>query len=117
MRHYFRPLRRMPFTLLDRFVTCYRTALLFVGFTLKLSACPADTVESDICIYGGTSGGVVAAVQAARMSKKAVIIEPGRHLGGMTAGGLSWTDVGTSERVRAIGGIAREVYERIGLHY
>jgi hypothetical protein len=75
-------------------------------------------IETDLCVYGGTSGGVVAAVQAARLGKRAVIIEPGKHLGGMTAGGLSWTDVGsTSDRVAAIGGMAREVYERIGAHY
>jgi hypothetical protein len=83
-----------------------------------MSASSAETVEADLIVYGGTSGGVVAAVQAARMGKKAVIVEPGKHLGGMTAGGLSWTDVGSSsDRVRAIGGMAREVYERIGAHY
>ena len=81
----------------------------------KKSSTPV--VEADLCIYGGTSGGVVAAVQAARLGKTVVIIEPGQHLGGMTAGGLSWTDVGNSDRVGAVGGLAREVYERIGAHY
>src|SRR5262245_2780067 len=88
-----------------------------IAFAAYASSAPPDAVECDICIYGGTSGGVVAAVQASRMGKKAVIVEPGQHLGGMTAGGLSWTDVGTSDRVWAIGGIAREVYERIGAKY
>jgi hypothetical protein len=50
--------------------------------------------ETDICVYGGTSGGVAAAVQAARMGKRVVILEPGKHLGGMTAGGLSAVDIG-----------------------
>ena len=59
-------------------------------------------------------GGVIAAVPAARLGK---IVKPGRHLGGMTAGGLSWTDVGNSDRVSAVGGMAREVYERMGAHY
>lgn len=77
----------------------------------------AATVDADICIYGGTSGGVVAAVQAARMGKSVVLIEPGRHLGGMMAGGLSWTDVGSAERAQLFGGLAREVFERIGKHY
>ncbi|MDA0676597.1 MAG: FAD-dependent oxidoreductase [Chloroflexi bacterium] len=76
---------------------------------------PAD--ECDICIYGGTSGGVVAAVQAARMGKSVVLVEPGRHLGGMMAGGLSWSDVGSAERAKLFGGLAREVFERIGKHY
>ena len=67
-------------------------------------------LEADICIYGGTSGGVAAAVQAARMGKRAVIAEPGRHLGGMTAGGLSAVDIGDP---RSVGGIAREYFTRL----
>jgi hypothetical protein len=77
----------------------------------------AATIEADICIYGGTSGGVVAAVQAARMGKRAIIVEPGKHLGGMMAGGLSWSDVGSADRAKLFGGLAREVFERIGKHY
>ncbi len=50
--------------------------------------------ESDICVFGGTSGGVVAAVQASRMGKRVILAEPGRHLGGMTSGGLSAVDIG-----------------------
>ena len=75
------------------------------------------SIEVDFCAYGGTSGGVIAAVQAARLGKSAMVLEPGSHLGGMTSGGLSWTDVGNSDRVAAVGGMAREVYERIGAHY
>ena len=74
----------------------------------------AEVIEADICIYGGTAGGVAAAVQAARMGKKAVIAEPGRHLGGMTSGGLGATDIGNKA---AIGGIAREFYQAIARHY
>jgi hypothetical protein len=105
-------LRRMKF--------CFASAITFL--VLMTDVVPANEPSAhevfDVVIYGGTSGGVVAAVQAARMGKKAVIVESGQHLGGMTAGGLSWTDVGSSsDRVRAIGGLAREVYERIGAHY
>jgi hypothetical protein len=78
---------------------------------------PARMVEVEVCVYGGTSGGVIAAVQAARLGRTAVVLEAGRHLGGMTAGGLSWTDVGSSERVWAVGGMAREFYKRVGKHY
>lgn len=73
--------------------------------------------DCDVCVYGGTSGGVVAAVQAARMGKSVVLVEPGHHLGGMMAGGLSWSDVGSAERSKLFGGLAREVFERIGKHY
>jgi hypothetical protein len=75
-------------------------------------AAPAD--KYDIAVYGGTSGGVAAAVQAARMGKTVVLIEPGKHLGGLTAGGLGATDIGNKG---AIGGIAREFYRRLGKHY
>ncbi len=68
------------------------------------------SIESDICVYGGTSGGVIAAVQAARMGKSVVLAEPSRHLGGMTAGGLSAVDIGDP---RSVGGIAREYFTRL----
>lgn len=73
-----------------------------------------QVVDADICVYGGHSGGVVAAIQAARMGKKVVIVEFGGHLGGLTASGLGATDIG---RKGAIGGISREFYERIAAHY
>lgn len=68
----------------------------------------------DIVVYGGTSGGIAAAIQAARMGKSVVLIEPGKYLGGMTSGGLGATDIGNK---RAIGGISREFYQRIRKHY
>ena len=74
----------------------------------------AEIIESDICVFGGTSAGVVAAVESARAGKKVVLTEFGHHLGGMTSGGLSQTDIGNKG---AIGGIAREFYKRMGAHY
>jgi len=81
-----------------------------------MSAVPAVAVaaEYDVVIYGGTSGGIAAAVQTARMGKSVVLIEPGRHLGGLTTGGLGWTDSGNKA---VIGGIAREFYQRLKKHY
>ncbi|MBN8420683.1 MAG: FAD-dependent oxidoreductase [Verrucomicrobia bacterium] len=76
-------------------------------FALSSSLAAAAVVESDLCVYGGSSGGVSAAVQAARMGKTVVIAEPGRHLGGMTSGGLSAVDIGDP---RSVGGIAREYF-------
>ncbi|MBI2481903.1 MAG: FAD-dependent oxidoreductase, partial [Planctomycetia bacterium] len=71
-------------------------------------------IDTDVCIYGGTSGGVVAAVQAARLGKRVVLVEPGRHLGGMTSGGLSAVDIGDP---RSVGGIAREYFTRLVASY
>src|SRR5256886_6061093 len=87
-------------------------ALLSLRCGLDLSG--ADFIQSDICIYGGTAGGVAAAVQASRMGESVVIAEFGNHLGGMTSGGLGATDIGNKA---AIGGISREFYHRVALHY
>lgn len=85
-------------------------AILFLGLMFTCPSFAAEAVESDVCIYGGTSGGVAAAVQAARMGKRVVIAEPGSHLGGMTSGGLSAVDIGDP---RSVGGIAREYFTRL----
>ena len=68
----------------------------------------------DVVVYGGTSAGVAAAVQAKRMGRSVVVVGPDRHLGGLTAGGLGFTDSGRKE---VIGGLAREFYERVFAHY
>jgi len=70
--------------------------------------------SEDVVVYGGTPGGVIAAVQAGRMGKRVVLIEPTQHLGGMTTGGLGATDMGNP---KAIGGVAREFYQRILKYY
>ena len=68
----------------------------------------------DIVVYGGTAGGVTAAIEAARLGKSVAIIEPSQHLGGMTTGGLSATDYGNKLAIR---GLAREFYTRVGQAY
>lgn len=70
--------------------------------------------EYDVCVYGGTSGGVIAAYAAATRGKTVVIVEPGAHLGGMSSGGLSYSDVGNEN---AITGLALDFYERVGQKY
>lgn len=70
--------------------------------------------EAEIIIYGGTSGGVAAAIQARKMGKSVILIEPTKFLGGLTTGGLGATDIGNKA---AIGGLSREFYHRIWQHY
>ncbi len=70
--------------------------------------------EYDLVVYGGTSAGVVAAVQAKRMGKSVIVVCPDRHLGGLSSGGLGFTDTGDKS---VIGGLAREFYHRVWLHY
>ena len=70
--------------------------------------------QYDICVYGGTSAGVIAAYTAAMQHKKVILIEPGKHLGGLSTGGLGYTDIGNKY---AISGLARDFYRRLGKHY
>src|SRR5436190_23660428 len=87
---------------------------LAVVFGIAASSFAKDAATYDIVVYGGTSGGVTAAIQAARMGKTAVLIEPTKFLGGLTTGGLGATDIGNK---RAIGGMSREFYHRIWQYY
>jgi len=81
-------------------------------FTLFTSA--QNKVKYDVCVYGGTSAGVIAAYSAAKMGKSVILIEPGRHLGGLSSGGLGYTDIGNKY---AITGLALDFYRRMGKHY
>jgi hypothetical protein len=89
---------------------------MFYRFLLLLLFCAVlpGAQKFDVVVYGGTAGGVIAAVSAARNGLKVALLEPTRHLGGMVSGGLSWTDFGRKE---VIGGYALEFYWRAGRHY
>lgn len=86
-------------------------------FYYRKSAATAGLVErlaANVCVYGGTAGGVIAAIQAALDGHRVVLLEPGSRLGGVTASGLGYTDIGNKA---AIGGLAREFYRRVGRRY
>lgn len=83
-------------------------------FTFSNNASAQPVTNIDICIYGGTSAGVIAAYTAKKMGKSVLLIEPGRHLGGLTSGGLGFTDIGNKF---AISGLALDFYRRIGNYY
>ncbi len=85
-------------------------ALLFL-LPLLLPAAPN---RADILVYGCTSGGLTTAIQAKRMGKSVLMVCPEKHLGGLTSGGLGWTDSGNKA---VIGGLSREFYHRVYLHY
>ena len=74
----------------------------------------APPLATDLCIYGANAAGVMAAVQARRLGLSVVLLNPGLQVGGLTTGGLSYTDVGNKA---AVGGLAREFYQRLGTHY
>jgi hypothetical protein len=92
-----------------------RSLILLICFALPGDAVAANVVqEFDVVVYGGTAGGAIAAVSAAREGLKTALIEPGHHIGGMVSGGLGFTDFGKKE---VIGGYALEFYKRVGKHY
>lgn len=103
----------------------FRSPAVFVpcaagwAFALSLSSyspekAAAPTESYDVVVYGGTSAGVAAAVQVARMGRSVALIAPEQHLGGLSAGGLGWTDTGNKA---VIGGLAREFYHRVWQRY
>lgn len=89
---------------------------LAAAFAFLCQARAADTEPRryDLVIYGATSAGVIAAVQASKMGKTAVIVGPDKHLGGLTSGGLGYTDTGNKA---VIGGLARDFYHRLWVEY
>ena len=84
--------------------------LALVAVCLPLVVGAQQPAQYDLVIYGGTSAGVIAAVQGARMGKSVVVVGPDRHLGGLTSGGLGYTDTGNKA---VIGGLSREFYHRV----
>lgn len=94
----------------------YKLSIVFVAAVLLCVGCGRNPFRKhyDICIYGGTSAGVVAAVAAARSGCSVVLIEPTTHIGGLTTGGLGYTDIGNKQVVM---GIAKQFYRKMGSHY
>lgn len=90
--------------------------LLYLLWLLPLNsmAKPAADPVYDIVVYGGTSSGIMAAYTAKMMGRSVVLIEPGKHLGGLSTGGLGFTDIGNKY---AVTGLALDFYRRIGQHY
>jgi hypothetical protein len=91
-----------------------RSYLCTLAVLLMAAPLSADEPTYDVVVYGGTSGAVMAAVQAKRMNCSTVIVCPEKHLGGLSSGGLGFTDTGDKS---VIGGLAREFYGRVWQHY
>jgi hypothetical protein len=83
--------------------------LCLLGFITQ-----AQTYRADVIIYGGNASAIIAAVQVKKMGKSVIVLCPETHLGGLTSGGLGFTDTGNKE---VIGGLARDFYRRIYDHY
>lgn len=91
-----------------------RVVVALVGVFVLAPVSSVLAGSYDLVVYGGTSAGVISAVQAKNMGKSVAIVCPDKHLGGLSSGGLGWTDTGDKS---VIGGLAREFYHRVWRHY
>ena len=87
---------------------------LILGFFHALAEPKFKLYSADIIVYGGTSAAVIAAVEAVHSGKSVLVVSPDVHLGGLSSGGLGFTDTGNKS---VIGGFSREFYHRVWLHY
>ena len=88
--------------------------LCLAAVAMLLSCAKVETMECDVCVYGGTSAGVIAAYSAAKEGKIVLLVEPGYRLGGLSSGGLGQTDIGNKQAVK---GLSLDFYRRVGKHY
>src|SRR5690606_9202898 len=94
-----------------------KTVLLYLAIIGLLNSCSQSHLneyQADIIIYGGTSAAVTAAVQAKKSGKSVIVVSPDIHLGGLSSGGLGFTDTGNKS---VIGGLSRDFYHRVYLYY
>ena len=89
-----------------------KKVLLIISALVAMVSCAEK--EYDLCVYGGSASGVVAAYSAAQMGMNVLVVEPGIRIGGLTAGGLGFTDIGNKQVVK---GISLQFYRRLGEHY
>lgn len=101
---------KIPFA---RWLTALGVAGVVACLPPPARAAEAPT-EADIVVFGGTSAGIIAAIQAVKMGKPVALVESSTHVGGLTTGGLGATDIGNKA---AIGGLSREFYRRVARHY
>ncbi len=93
-----------------------KTLLLTIGLLTmfwQLVNGQADK-QVDLCIYGATSAGVIAAYTASQAGKSVLLIDPGARVGGLSSGGLGQTDIGNKYVVT---GLALDFYRKMGKHY
>ncbi|PRD54032.1 FAD-dependent oxidoreductase [Sphingobacterium gobiense] len=89
-------------------------AVVIIGLLVSCNQSHSNDYQADLIVYGGTSAGIISAVQAKKSGKSVIVISPDKHLGGLSSGGLGFTDTGDKS---VIGGLARDFYHRVYQHY
>ncbi len=99
----------------------FRLSVILISFSVFsfFTSCQSkpknpNEYSADLIIYGGTSAAVTAAVEAVQSGKTVLMVSPDTHLGGLSSGGLGFTDTGNKS---TIGGLSREFYHRVWQHY
>ncbi len=87
-------------------------SLLLVGWSVTVFGQKKN--QYDVIVYGATSAGVTASVQASKSGKKVLLISQTKYIGGVTSSGLGATDINNHF---AVGGLSREFYQRIFQYY
>ena len=93
--------------------SAFALILGLITFSAELTAAPATY---DVITYGGTPAGIAASIYAARDGARTLLIEPTKHIGGLSTSGINTAE---SEHMLAwtIGGFADEFYRRMGRYY
>lgn len=86
----------------------------FILFFLSILAVSCGAPQYDVCIYGGSSAAVTAAYSAAQMGKDVIVVSPDNRIGGLTTGGLGFTDIGNKQ---VVFGVAQQFYRKLGERY
>ncbi|TYR37876.1 FAD-dependent oxidoreductase [Sphingobacterium phlebotomi] len=89
-------------------------AVVIIGLLVSCNQLHSNEYQADVIIYGGTSAAITSAVQAKQSGKSVIVVSPDKHLGGLSSGGLGFTDTGDKS---VIGGLARNFYHRLYQHY
>jgi len=104
--------RKLNIRILKSFIAIFTFCLIFIGCQQTQKTESSNT--ADVIIYGGTSAAVTAAVEVVQSGKSVIVVSPDIHLGGLSSGGLGFTDTGNKS---TIGGLSREFYHRVWQHY
>lgn len=93
-----------------------KVLLVTFGLLIVVSQIVKGQIDKqvDLCIYGATSAGIIAAYTASHAGKSVLLVDPGRRVGGLSSGGLGQTDIGNKY---VVSGLALDFYRKMGKHY
>ena len=92
-----------------------RSLVFVIVLLILLPSCrKKGDFSADVIVYGGTSAAVIAAVEVVQSGKSVIVVSPDTHLGGLSSGGLGFSDTGNKS---TIGGLSRDFYHRVWQHY